>query len=626
MNCKVILIWLVSSTSFAYTSEDAVGFPAVERMEITTNIKTRFAVTTMRATVYNFEDTSVEVKNTFFLPLTCFISNFTALVGETLFVGKVETREEAQDMYDKATADDQSAGIVHQSMEQAPDGFAPFSITLNVGPNERIVFIIEYQEVLMRYMSKYEILIPTISTELIHHFSVRAIIEDENEITRFDFSESPIERVREDNNNQEFLYSTTDPSSMKASIEFDVANADDSGILYVDPDMQYFVHFFSPPGLQVLSKQIVFVIDCSGSMSGDKIEQAKDAIRNVLDILLPGDHFDVICFDTSIVRWGSRLNEASAENRNSAKVWINENVRPKDMTNIEAGLTSAISVLKSGGTLSMPVVVFLTDGKPTTGETDPLKIRQRVKSENSQGLCIHSLGFGEGADMMFLNALSLENCGIAWKVFANTEAGDNIENFFDTASQPLVRNVGVQYKVGSTPLGSDFYGTNYDHYFAGMEVITTGRFPSRFDSDVEIDVEGVSALGDYTQSKLIPRASINEKPYIPRMWAHLWIQHLSRQIAIADLDPSLDQSSLEAEATAIALEYNLVTPYTSIVVVADDQSPEDDENTKSPTMATGMRGMTNEADLYASNIQRSTRSSATRSSLLFALFLLFLRL
>ena len=57
-----------------------------------------------------------------------------------------------------------------------------------------------------------------------------------------------------------------------------------------------------------------------------------------------------------------------------------------------------------------------------------------------------------------------------------------------------------------------------------MEVITTGRFPDGFDSDVEIDVEGISALGDYTQSKLIPRASINEKPYVPRMWAHLWIQ------------------------------------------------------------------------------------------------------
>ena len=137
------------------------------------------------------------------------------------------------------------------------------------------------------------------------------------------------------------------------------------------------------------------------------------------------------------------------------------------MTNIEEGLISAISVLKSGGTLSMPTVVFLTDGRPTTGETDSIKIRQRVKAENSQGMCIHSLGFGEGADMMFLNALSLENCGIAWKVFANIDAGVNIENFFDTASQPLVRNVGVQYKVESTPIESDLYGTNYEHYFAG---------------------------------------------------------------------------------------------------------------------------------------------------------------
>jgi len=261
-------------------------------------------------------------------------------------------------------------------------------------------------------------------------------------------------------------------------------------------------------------------------------------------------------------------------NQQNAQNWIDKEVVAKASTNIEAGLREGLSLLKKESFLSMPTIIFLTDGQPTYGEVAPDKLRQIVKSLNDFHVSIHSLAFGEGADMEFLTALSFENAGIAWKVYANNEAESEIENFFTSASQPLLRNLDFMYKLEDVMVNPEDIAWSYEHYYTGMEVVSTGKLPNAEEDWVmEVDVTAVGASGDYKQSKTLSSDRI-EKPYVPRMWAHLWIQHLSKQILIAE---GKDVDILTAEATALSLQYELVTPYTSFVIVADTDTQDDEK-------------------------------------------------
>ncbi|NXT96097.1 ITIH3 inhibitor, partial [Anhinga rufa] len=132
----------------------------------------------------------------------------------------------------------------------------------------------------------------------------------------------------------------------------------------------YFVHYFAPQEMPVFPKNVIFVIDRSGSMAGRKIEQTRDALLKILQDLRPEDHFNFITFNSKVVEWKSSLLQATAENVASAAGFV-QTFSASGGTDINHALLTAVSVLDKAQRLperSVSMIILLTDGQPTSGE------------------------------------------------------------------------------------------------------------------------------------------------------------------------------------------------------------------------------------------------------------------
>ncbi|NXE15548.1 ITIH4 inhibitor, partial [Lophotis ruficrista] len=138
----------------------------------------------------------------------------------------------------------------------------------------------------------------------------------------------------------------------------------------------YFVHYFAPRELPVFPKNVIFVIDRSGSMAGRKIEQTRDALLKILQDVRPADQFSFITFNSRVAEWKSSLLPATAENVASAAGFVQTlsasgGTRNHLDTYINRALLTAVSVLDKAERLperSVSMIILLTDGQPTSGE------------------------------------------------------------------------------------------------------------------------------------------------------------------------------------------------------------------------------------------------------------------
>jgi len=192
-------------------------------------------------------------------------------------------------------------------------------------------------------------------------------------------------------------------------------------------------------------KHIVFVLDVSGSMGGDKISQLKDAMATILSDLDPQDHFSIMTFSDNTKLW--QLNvafEMEAEMAGTypatsnlvskATSYVN-GLSAEGGTNINDALIQALETVMKGQTLleteTIPAIIFLTDGQPTSGETDSSVIRSNIKARNNDiKVPIFGLAFGAGADYGLILRISLDNRGFARKVFADADAEDQLKDFY----------------------------------------------------------------------------------------------------------------------------------------------------------------------------------------------------
>ncbi|GLG93780.1 Uncharacterized protein GBIM_01130, partial [Gryllus bimaculatus] len=249
-------------------------------------------------------------------------------------------------------------------------------------------------------------------------------------------------------------------------VQYDVERDPQGGEVLLDQG--YFVHFFAPDELPPLPKHVIFVLDVSGSMEGRKVQQLKEAMTTILGDLKPGDYFNLLEFSYSVTVWNldSASNNvvyspyshfgadkpagpaeppapaaypASAEYVSKAKEIVNK-MTAGGGTNIHDALRTALAVardglrnvtLPEGGPRPEPIVVFLTDGEPTVGESRPHKIFQMVSERNEQPTsALFSLAFGDDADLPFLKKLSLRNAGFARKIYEAADAALQLRNFY----------------------------------------------------------------------------------------------------------------------------------------------------------------------------------------------------
>uniref|UniRef100_A0A8C1PHI0 Zgc:112265 n=1 Tax=Cyprinus carpio TaxID=7962 RepID=A0A8C1PHI0_CYPCA len=301
----------------------------------------------------------------------------------------------------------------------------------------------------------------------------------------------------------------------------------------------------------------------SGSMSGQKIKQTRLALLRILSDLDEDDHFGLITFDSEVNLWKRELLKATEENLKNAKSFVKE-IRDRGATDINAAVLAGVDMIKRHpreGTAS--ILILLTDGDPTTGETNIEKIMANVKEAIGTKFPLYCLGFGYDVNFDFLIKMSLENSGVARRIYEDSDADLQLQGFYEEVAVPLLTDIQLTY-----PGGSNLTKTSFSLYFNGSEIVVSGQI---IDNSVESFTTEVIAVSkgsnvtyqDNTMTKDTSDVPPENEDFMQRLWAHLTVkQLLDRQVLLK----GQEKEDEKKESLKLSLKYQFVTPLTSMVV------------------------------------------------------------
>jgi len=317
----------------------------------------------------------------------------------------------------------------------------------------------------------------------------------------------------------------------------------------------------APPAIP---RDVAFVIDRSGSMSGKKIEQARAALLAGLDTLKPGDRFDVISFSSDVTSLGEgRWLEVTAENLARARRAAND-IAATGGTNIADALKAATRPRGTDGAGRLAAVVFLTDGDPTVGETSPERILAAWRQE-SAGTRLFAFGVGNDVKDFLLTKLAVEGRGDARYVREDENLEVPLGALFERLKTPLLIDPVVDVEsVGDAVALLDREPRRLPDLFQGRALLVCGRYRGAGRAVLHLSGnsggESISVDVPVEFPKSTPR-----RDFVAQIWAKTRVERL-----LDDLRVSGGNAEIRNEVLTLGLAHQLVTPYTSFLVVEDD--------------------------------------------------------
>ncbi|XP_061900909.1 inter-alpha-trypsin inhibitor heavy chain H3-like [Entelurus aequoreus] len=565
-------------------------------------VASRFAHTVMTSKALNKANVSKEIFFEVDLPKTAFITNFSMEIDGQVYVGEVKEKEKAKKQYEKAVSSGQTAGLVKVSGRK----MEKFSVSVNVAAQSNVTFVLTYEELLQRQRGQYEILTRVKPKQVVQEFQIVANIYEPQGIDHVDAHATflsnellPLVEKTVSEKKAHISFSPTVDQQRQCPgcagslidgdfvIKYDVKHDTSLGDIQVVNG--YFVHFFAPPDLPRVPTNVVFVIDRSGSMYGDKIRQTREAMLEILEDLKEDDCFAIIVFDDQINPWKETLIKATKENVDSARSYV-QRINDNGGTNINDAVLTAVKMLQTDKAekripeRSADMIILLTDGMPNVGESDPQRIQENVQFANNGSMSVFSLGFGDNVDYGFLNVLSQQNKGLARRIFEGSDAALQLQNFYEEVASPLLSEVNLRYPDNAV----DKITTNhFSQLYNGSEIVVAGLL---LDNDLDNFLVEVVAQGSEDNFQVQGKASAldwgtiyPDEEYIfgdftERLWAYLTIQQLLEKSKSGDQD---EKSNATAKALDMSLKYSFVTPLTSMVVT----KPEDEDKPDGPLIA-----------------------------------------
>ncbi len=329
----------------------------------------------------------------------------------------------------------------------------------------------------------------------------------------------------------------------------------------------YFMLTLSPGEAsgRALPRDVTAVIDVSGSMSGAKIEQAREALHQLLNSFGPADRFRLVAFSNRVRVYRTDWSSAGAGQLARAREWI-DGLQANGGTNIEGALGEAFRLQSPERRL--PIVVFLTDGLPSVGERNPERIAEQAERDRGDTR-VFAFGVGYDVNTYLLDRVSAAGRGTTEYV----EPGEDVEQALSTLATKIRHPVLADLSIDRAPVElADIYPSTLPDLFQGEELVVFGRYQTRNRRSGDLAILG---RRNGRQERFTTRAafpahrSVDE--YIPRLWASRKIGELTREIRLHG-----PNAELEREIRETALRYGLLSDYTSYLV----QEPE--------VMATGV--------------------------------------
>ena len=538
----------------------------IKSIKIDTKILFQVATTHVEQIFRN--DTDAVLEGTYFFPIpeSASIVEFAIWDGDRRLVGEVRSREEARRIYDEIVRRQRDPGL----LEYAGKDLFQASI-FPIPPRSDKKLELTYSQILRAESGTVAYRYPLGSGRQITQIgsvSGRIELESKDALRNVYSPTHAIDVKRSGERRSSVSFESSSDRERQDFQLFYTVSGEDFGVTLVTHREAgkdgYFLLMISPKDnwseQEYSAKDIVFVLDTSGSMAEEgKLDKARAALLYGIRTLRPKDRFNVISFAGEEQLMESEMIAADDQGQKRGEAFAHS-LRPLGGTNINEALLSALRQFSSSN--RPKILVFLTDGLPTVGETNISRIIENVRAKRMGGVRLFTFGVGYDVNTALLDKLATENGGVADYVEPKEDLEVKVSNFFAKVSYPVLSDLQLDMAGVEADL---VYPRSMPDVFKGSQVTLIGRYRNPIDMDyVRLKLMGQSAGASrtlfYNNLRFQLREDAND--FVPRLWATRRVGWLMEQIRTNG-----EQEELRNEIADLGTRYGIVTPYTSYLAV-----------------------------------------------------------
>lgn len=224
------------------------------------------------------------------------------------------------------------------------------------------------------------------------------------------------------------------------------------------------------------------------------------------------------------------------------------------------------------------VIFFLTDGEPTSGETNLNKILENVRFANWHAFPIYSLAFGQGADYNFIKKVAIQNNGLSRKIYEDSDATLQIKGFYDEVSAAVLKDVSFKYLNNASSV-QNLTKISFPSYLLGSEIVVAGKIENNDVKVLDLSVEGLGSQGSVELS-LSADLDDNSFPELTKpgdyvkitekIWAYLTIKQLLEK-SVGEKDPTVKED-IKKQALELSLKVTISVYFSLVKRTAENHS------------------------------------------------------
>lgn len=537
----------------------------VKYHRVTVEIEGQVARTSIDQVFINNDDRDIEGIFIFPLPRHAVLSDFALFVGDQRVKAEILDSQQARRMYEDIVRQLKDPGLLEYVGRNA---FRARIYPIPARGEKRIQ--LAYEEVLKEERGLIRYLYP-LNTERFSFRPIEEVTVSVNLRTKAPLTNiySPSHRVsirKESPTRARIGFEERQVKPDKDFILYYAVSPGEIGMAFLnheDGEDKVFLLLAAPPfssvGEKVLPKNLIFVLDSSGSMRGKKMLQAKEAARYVINHLGEGDFFSILDFDDGVTAFSEDLVPATPANREKALHFI-EAVEDSGGTNIHDALLQAFRMIRPGERPNY--VLFLTDGLPTVGVTSTLEILKNTTKANASLSRLFVFGVGNDVNTELLDRLSTENRGTCVYVAETEDLELALSGFYEKISSPVLADLSLTFdglEVFQT------YPKDLPDLFRGSQLVLLGKY--RGEGPVSIILKGRVGQEEKTFTLSNQKLTRDGQLYfLPRLWAARRIGYLLEEIRLHGEDKELVD-----EIRSLGLRFGIVTPYTAFLVTEKER-------------------------------------------------------
>lgn len=577
---SLLAVFAVAPAGFArglLVPEDVKVPPlAMVHHRVTVAIEDQVAVTTVEQAFRNHTDRDLEATYLFPVPKGASVNKFTMWIDGKETNGELLDGKKAADVYTSIVRRTQDPAL----LEYLGNGLMRmrvFPVPPTKGDKYGDVKVkLSYTAVAPKDGNAVEFVYPMKTdgkgTRLLEEFSVKLSIKSSTPIQSVYSPTHAIETKRISDKHAEVEFSKNQATLDKDFQLFYGTSASEIGltpVLYrpVSSEDGFFMLLVSPQVESLKTRRtprdLVLVLDTSGSMSDVKMSQAKQAVRKCLGSLDEKDRFAVLAFSTGVNPYSDKLEGASKDQIEKATNWIDK-LRAGGGTAIHAALDAALEYRSKDANRSFNVT-FFTDGQPTVGETNPQKIVKAVGEKNTANTRIFTFGVGDDVNAAMLDQIADGTRAVTTYVRPAEDIEEKATALFAKISHPVMTDVRLS---GGTVKLSELYAPQLPDLFHGSQLVVFGRFSGSGHSAIKLSGKLGGEDKEFVYEVDFPSKTDNSREFVESLWARRKVGFLLDQIRVNG-----EQKELVEEVTALAKKYGIATPYTSYLVVPDAVMP-----------------------------------------------------